>query len=72
MKRDKVRSFQGGNTTKVVYVGTDGYKELCDKAIDISHKGGKQITPAQLNRYLITNYAEAAGERLIEEMKIPT
>jgi len=65
----KVRDFQGGNTTKVVYVGVDGYGALCEKAILISHNGGKQITPPQLLRYLIRNFVDQAEERLIKEMK---
>lgn len=69
MKKGKGKSYQGGNTTKVVYVGKDGYKELCDRAISISYKGGKQITPAELNRYLIGNYSDLAEERLVQEMK---
>lgn len=67
--KPKSKNFQEATTTRVVYVGSELYQDLCAKAIVISHKGGKQITPSQLTRYLITEFADAAEERLIEEMK---
>lgn len=67
--KPKGRSPQGGKTTRVVYVGTDGYEALLKAAIAISHEGGKQITPAMLARHLAFNIPEATIKNLIKEMK---
>lgn len=63
------KDFQAGTTTKVVYVGTEGFQKLTKMAIEISHKGGKLISAAQLNRYLIFNCPAETIEKLLEEMK---
>lgn len=67
----KIRSvkFRGGKTTRVVHVGQDGYEELVKKAISISHKGGKQIDPAELARFLIFNMPESLEESLVRQMQ---
>lgn len=65
----KGKDFQDTTTTRVVYVGVEGVQELNKRAVEISHKGGKLITAAQLARYLVFNMHEETVERLIKEMK---
>lgn len=67
-KNPRGRSPQGGKTTRVVYVGQDGYEELLQEAILISSKTKKQVTPAILARWLCHNISDASREQLIKEL----
>lgn len=65
----KGKDFQDKTTTRVVYVGVEGVEELNKRAVEVSHKGGRIITAAQLARYLVFNIHPETLERLIKEMK---
>jgi hypothetical protein len=63
----------GGPTyTKVIYVGVDRFKVLCDEAIKISYEGGRQVTASQLAQYLVDNFTDVAKQRLLKEMLADT
>jgi hypothetical protein len=61
------RPPQGGKSTRVVYVGEDGYEQLLQEAIALSSRTKKQITPAILARWLASNISDASREKLIKE-----
>ncbi|RBB97372.1 hypothetical protein C3E97_028380 [Pseudomonas sp. MWU12-2115] len=63
------RAPRGSTSTRVVYVGTDGYAHLLAAAIAISSEVGKQITPAKLARHLAFNITDETKARLIKEMQ---
>ncbi len=65
----KGRPPRGSTSTRVVYVGTDGYAQLLAVAIAISSAVGRQITPPMLVRHLSFNITDETKERLIKEMK---
>ncbi len=62
----------GGNkSTRVVYVGADGYEQLLQEAISLSSRTKTQITPAILARWLAHNISDASREKLIKEFTTP-
>lgn len=68
MSSKKGGKIGGPTYTKVIYVGPDRFKVLCDEAIKISYEGGRQITASQLAQYLIDNFSHAARQLLLKEM----
>lgn len=67
-KMPRGRSPQGGKSTRVVYVGQDGYEQLLQEAILISSKTKKQVTPSILARHLVHNISDESREQLIKEL----
>lgn len=67
-KMPRGRTPQGGKTTRVVYVGQDGYELLVQEAILISSKTKKQVTASILARHLVHNISDASREQLIREL----
>lgn len=59
----------GPTNTKVVHVGIELFKKLEGVAIDVSHKGRRQITPSQVAQYLVNNYLADATNKLLKEIK---
>ena len=72
MSSKKGGKIGGPTFTKVIYVGTDRFKALCDEAIKLSYEGKRQVTASQLAQYLVDNYIGAAKQQLLKEMLADT
>lgn len=68
MSSNKSGKIGGPTNTKVIYVGPERFKVLCDEAIQISYEGGRQVTASQLAQYTIDKFSHAARQLLLKEM----
>ncbi|MFA0921459.1 hypothetical protein ALP73_01099 [Pseudomonas coronafaciens pv. garcae] len=53
--------------TSNTHIGFERFEKLTDAAIGLSFKIGKQITPSQLNQYLLDNFMDKAVEKYVRD-----
>ncbi|WP_122744883.1 hypothetical protein [Pseudomonas viridiflava] len=57
----------GKKGTSNTHIGFERFEKLTDSAIGLSFRVGKQITPSQLNQYLLDNFMDKAVEQYVRD-----